>query len=73
MTSIYILTGDDFKNGRAQPLYFTIDGAAAAAGLYREAIAKAVNLGALPFVTFGSKRRLIRRDDLVTWIETRSS
>jgi excisionase family DNA binding protein len=46
-----------------------VDAAAVASGLYREAIARAMSIGTLPFVKFGGKRKLIRRDDLVAWIE----
>jgi hypothetical protein len=73
MTDIYVLTGSDFRDGRAEPIYLTVDAAAMAAGLYREAIAKAMNLGALLFVTFGKGRKLIRRNDLVAWIERNSN
>jgi excisionase family DNA binding protein len=52
-----------------EPLYFTVDGAASSSGLYREAITKAINIGTLPFIKFGGKRQLIRRDDLVARIE----
>jgi hypothetical protein len=73
MTSIYVLTGADFKDGRAQPIYLTMTGAALASGLPDRIISAAMEIGALPFVTFGKGRKLIRRNDLVAWIENRSS